>query len=140
VIILDTNVLSALMRPRPEPAVLNWLDRQPTESVWITVITFFEIRSGLALLPEGKRREFLQDRFSQLLREALEGRVLVFDRLAADEAAILEANRQRSGRPVEMRDTFIAGIALARKAALATGNTRHFEDSGVPLIDPWDVG
>lgn len=139
-IILDTNVLSALMRPRPEPVVLGWLDRQPNSSVWITAVTFFEIRFGLVRLPAGKRRESLQAHFSRLLREDLEGRILVFDDAAADEAATLAANRQKAGRPGDTRDTFLAGIALARKATLATGNTRHFADLHVPVIDPWNAG
>nr|VFK42253.1 MAG: hypothetical protein BECKSD772F_GA0070984_11189 [Candidatus Kentron sp. SD]VFK48166.1 MAG: hypothetical protein BECKSD772E_GA0070983_11158 [Candidatus Kentron sp. SD]VFK77680.1 MAG: hypothetical protein BECKSD772D_GA0070982_10019 [Candidatus Kentron sp. SD] len=139
-IILDTNVLSALMRSRPEPVVAKWLDGQPVESVWITTITVFEVRFGFSLLPAEERRESLQTRFFQLLREKLEGRVLVFDDAAADEAATLAANRQKAGRPVDTRDTFIAGIALARKATLATGNTRHFHDLKVTLINPWDAG
>ena len=136
-IILDTNVLSALMRTAPEASVVAWLDRQPAESVWITSITLFEARLGLALLPTGRRRQALEAAFAQLLKEDLENRVLDFDGAAATEASSLAAERQKAGRPVDMRDTQIAGIALARHATLATRNVRHFADLKVPIIDPW---
>jgi predicted nucleic acid-binding protein len=136
-IILDTNVLSALMRTAPEVPVVAWLDRQPAESVWITSITLFEARLGLALLPTGRRRQTLEASFARLLKEDLENRVLDFDSAAATEAASLAAERQKAGRPVDMRDTQIAGIALARRATLATRNVRHFGDLKVPIVDPW---
>ena len=139
-IILDTNVLSALMRKVPEAPVVAWLDRQPTESIWITSVTLFEVRLGLALLPKGRRRGALESAFDLLLKDDLEGRVLDFDSAAAGEAAVLAAGRQKSGRPVDMRDTQIAGIALARRATIATGNLRHFQDLEVPVVDPWKAG
>lgn len=138
-IILDTNVLSALMRTAPEAAVVRWLDRQPAESIWITSITLFETRLGLALLPKGQRRRSLELAFDRLLEEDLENRVLDFDSVAADEAAALAATRQKAGRPVDMRDTQIAGIALARRATLATRNVRHFQDLSVTVVDPWEA-
>jgi predicted nucleic acid-binding protein len=137
VIILDTNVLSALMRTAPEAEVVRWLDHQPAESIWITSITLFETRLGLALLPGGKRRRSLEVAFDRLLAEDLENRVLDFDSAAATEAAALAASRRRTGRPVDIRDTQIAGIALARRAKLATRNVRHFKDLTVTVIDPW---
>jgi predicted nucleic acid-binding protein len=137
VIILDTNVLSALMRATPDAVVLEWLDRQPAESVWITSITLFEARFGLALLPPGRRRQVLESAFDNLLKEDLENRVLDFDSAAAIAAASLAAVRQKSGRPVDMRDTQIAGIALSRHAALATRNVRHFVDLNISIVDPW---
>jgi toxin FitB len=137
VIILDTNVLSALMRTIPDAAVLEWLDRQPADSVWITSITLFETRFGLALLPAGRRRQVLEAAFDDLLKEDLENRVLDFDSAAATAAASLAAARQKSGRPVDMRDTQIAGIVLARRATLATRNIRHFVDLKISIIDPW---
>lgn len=136
-IILDTNVISALMRTAPAVPVVAWLDRQPAESVWITSITLFETRLGLALLPSGRRRSTLEAAFASLLQDDLENRVLDFDSAAAAEAASLAANRQKSGRSVDMRDTQIAGIALARRATLATWNGRHFRDLKVPVVDPW---
>lgn len=138
-IILDTNVLSALMRKAPEAPVVAWLDRQPAESVWITSVTLFEARLGLALLPKGRRRQTLEAAFAQLLEQDLENRVLDFDSAAAVEAASLAAERQRVRRPVDMRDTQIAGIALARHAKLATRNVRHFLDLKVPVVDPWQA-
>ncbi|OGA63666.1 MAG: twitching motility protein PilT [Betaproteobacteria bacterium RIFCSPLOWO2_12_FULL_67_28] len=138
-ILLDTNVLSALMRRAPERAVVDWLDRQPADSIWITSITLFEVRLGLALLPAGRKRKALQDAFARLLEEDLQNRVLDFDAAAATEAAALAATRQRTGRPVDLRDPQIAGIALARRATLATRNVRHFADLDVPLIDPWQA-
>jgi toxin FitB len=136
-IILDTNVLSALMRKEPESPVVAWLDRQPAQSIWITSITLFEVRLGLALLPTGRRRQALEAAFGRLLQEDLENRVLDFDSTAAIEAASLAATRQKAGRSVDIRDTQIAGIALARHATLATRNVRHFEDLKVPIVDPW---
>lgn len=139
-IILDTNVLSALMRTTPEHAVTAWLDSQPAQSIWITSISLFEARMGLSLLPAGRRRQTLEAAFDRLLDEELEGRVLDFDAPAANEAGVLAAARRRAGRPVEMRDTQIAGIALARRATIATRNTRHFADLKVPVVDPWRFG
>jgi toxin FitB len=137
VIILDTNVLSALMQTAPDAPVIAWLDRQPADSIWITSITLFESRLGIALLPKGRRKQTLEAAFSRLLKEDLENRVLDFDADAATEAALLAAERQKTGRPVDMRDTQIAGIAIARHATLATRNVRHFEDLKVPVVDPW---
>jgi predicted nucleic acid-binding protein len=138
VIILDTNVLSALMRKDPDDSVVGWLDRQPAESIWITTITLFESRFGLALLPPGRRRRLLEAAFDKLLVEDLENRVLDFDSAAANQAAALAAGRQAAGLPVDMRDTQIAGIAAARRATIATRNVRHFEGLGVAVVDPWE--
>lgn len=137
-IILDTNVLSALMQQQPDPQVVAWLDEQPAESIWISSITLFEARYGLALLAPGQRKNLLQERFEELLQSDLENRVLHFDAHAAAHAAQLAAERKERGRPVDMRDTFIAGIALARRATLATRNTRHFDDLTVTVINPWE--
>lgn len=139
-IILDTNVLSALMRTTPEAKVVQWLDHQAAESIWITSITLFETRLGLALLPKGRRRQSLEVAFDRLLEEDLQNRVLDFDSAAATEAAAIAATRQKSGRPIDMRDTQIAGIALARRATVATRNVRHFQDLSVAVIDPWETG
>lgn len=136
-IILDTNVLSALMRTRPDPPVVAWLDRQPPESIWITSITVFEAHLGLRLLPRGARQRALDATFARLVEEDLEGRVLDFDSAAATEAASLAATRQKAGRPVDLRDTQIAGISLARHATLATRNVRHFADLSIPIVNPW---
>lgn len=126
------------MRRTPERQVVEWLDRQAPESVWITSITLFEARFGLALLPKGRRRQTLEAAFEQLMAEDLQGRVLDFDRPAAEAAADLAAERQRNGKPVDMRDTQIAGIVLARQARLATRNVRHFLDLTVEVMNPWE--
>jgi predicted nucleic acid-binding protein len=138
VIILDTNVLSALMRKAPEAAVVDWLDHQPADSVWLSSITVFETRFGLALLPKGRRRNALERAFETVLADDLANRVLDFDAAAAAAAAQLAADRQKAGRTVDLRDTLIAGIALARRATIATRNTKHFEGLDVPVISPWD--
>lgn len=136
-IILDTNVLSALMQATPAPAVARWLDAQPAQSVWITSVTLFEVRFGLALLAKGKRRRALETAFDRLLEEDLERRIADFDSSAAMEAATLAASRQKAGRRVDVRDTQIAGIVLSRRATLATRNARHFADLDVAVRDPW---
>ena len=136
-IILDTNVLSALMRQVPDPPVVQWLDLQAPQSIWITSITLFESRLGLALVPDGRRRRALESAFARLLEDDLENRVLPFDSDAALQAATLAAERQRTGRTVDIRDTQIAAIAQARRANLATRNLRHFEGLTVAVINPW---
>jgi predicted nucleic acid-binding protein len=137
-ILLDTNVLSALMQHEADPAVVGWLDGQPAESIWTTSVTVFEIRTGIELFERGRRRRRLEQVFAQLLSEDLEGRVQPFDQAAALAAGIIAAARQRAGQAVEIRDVQIAGIASARRATLATRNTRHFEGTGVGLINPWE--
>jgi predicted nucleic acid-binding protein len=137
VIILDTNVLSALMLKEPDGVVVEWLDRQPAESIWTTSVTLFEISLGLALLTRGKRRTALEDAFATASAEDLGARVLAFDDEAARHAALLAARARRDGRTVEIRDVQIAGIAAARHAELATRNTKHFEGFGARLVNPW---
>ena len=137
-IILDTNVLSALMRSKPDPPVVDWLNLQAAQSMWITSITLFESRLGLALLPAGRRRKALAAAFDRLLEEDLENRVLPFDSPAALQAAVLVAARQEAGRPMDIRDTQIAGNAQVCRATLATRNVRHFEGLSVPVVGPWD--
>lgn len=135
-IILDTNVLSALMLPSPHTQVIAWLDRQPQISIWTSSVTVLEIRSGLQIMPTGKRKAFLMRAFEEVL-DKIERRVASFDELAATQAAEWIALRQRKGRPGELRDCMIAGIALARGATLATRNISHFEDLAVPVVNPW---
>jgi predicted nucleic acid-binding protein len=139
VIVLDTNVVSALMRRDADPTVVAWLDSLPAESVWTTAITVFEVRLGLEILVAGRRRRQLEEAFAKALEEDFENRVLSFDQAAAEAAGRIAAERRRAGRTVEIRDVQIAGIARARKATLATGNLRHFEGCGLVLIDPWSA-
>lgn len=138
VILLDTNVLSALMQREPDQVVTAWLDDQPQESIWTTSITVFEVRMGLELLVNGRRRTRLEDGFDKLLAEELGGRVQFFDRVAADAAGTIAASQQSVGRTIEIRDVQIAGVASARKATLATRNVRHFEGLGIRLVNPWE--
>lgn len=136
-ILLDTNVLSALMQTRPDPVVVAWLDAEAPESIWTTAVSVVEIRFGIQLLPPSRRRNALEEAFVTMLRDDLSGRIAAFDSAAADEAAALAARRQRRGRPVDLRDTQIAGIALARRASLATRNVRHFDGLNVNVVNPW---
>lgn len=138
-IILDTNILSELMKKQPNSVVVAWLDGIPVESVWITSITVFEARFGLSLLPAGRRKIELEALFNEVLLKDFENRILYFDQIAAEKAAVLAAERQKSGMSVAMRDTFIAGIVLAKKAMLATRNLRHFNDLGNQVVNPWEA-
>lgn len=137
-IILDTNVLSALMLQTPDRRVVEWLDRQPRMSIWTTSVTILEVRFGLEILPAGKRRSFLIQAFDAVL-DKIGQRVAPFDNEAAREAGLLMADRQRKGRPGDLRDTMIAGIVLAHGATLATRNIAHFSDTAASLVNPWSV-
>ncbi|MGH6944899.1 MAG: PIN domain-containing protein [Geminicoccaceae bacterium] len=136
-IVLDTNVVSALMRRDTDPVVVEWLDDQPPESIWTTAVTVFEVCFGLEILADGRRRQQLEDEFARALVEDFEGRILPFEQNAARAAARIAGRRRQAGRPIEIRDAQIAGIAAARRATLATRNTRHFADLGIALVDPW---
>jgi predicted nucleic acid-binding protein len=136
-IVLDTNVFSALMQVEPEARVVAWLNRQPRTSVWTTSVTVFEIRFGLQIMASGKRRTALLQSFESLL-DRIEHRVASFDDAAAYHAADLMASRQSQGRPGDLRDTMIAGIVVARQAAIATRNTAHFRDLSATVLNPWD--
>lgn len=135
-ILLDTNVLSALMRQVPDQKVVAWLDQQARTSVWTTSVTVLEIEFGVQILAAGRRRTLLTEAFEELLAR-IGQRVATFDVAAARHAGDLMAIRHRKGRPVDLRDTMIAGIALAQHATLATRNTVHFEDAAIPLVNPW---
>ncbi len=137
-IILDTNVLSALMRQTPDEIVVTWLDRQARSSIWTTSITVLEVRFGVQILTAGKRRSEVVEAFEGVL-DKLGQRVLSFDVSAAEQAGDLMASRHKQGRPRDLRDTMIAAIALTQHATLATRNTVHFDDISVPLINPWAI-
>lgn len=137
-IILDTNILSAVMQEKSDRMIVAWLDRQAWESIWITAITVFEIRLGLSLLTKGKRRVKLEEAFHQTLENLLEGRILPFDEDAALAAGELAAERRRRGIAVDMRDTQIAGIVTVKRSTIATRNTKDFKELAVPVINPWE--
>ncbi len=137
-IILDSNVLSELMRPKPEARVIAWLDRQPHASIWTTSVTVLEISFGLKIMPRGRRRAIYMQGFVGLL-DGIDHRIAPFDAEAAQQASTLMASRRIQGRPRELRDTMIAGIVLACHATLATRNTSHFDDISATLVDPWSA-
>ena len=137
-ILLDTNVLSELMRPAPEPRVLEWLDAQPVADVWISAITVGEIKLGIALLPEGQRRHRLTVIADEMLHEDFADSCLSYDSAAAADYARIVADRSRLGRPITVEDAQIAAIARSAGLALATRNTRDFADiEELTLVNPW---
>lgn len=138
-ILLDTNVVSAVMARKPEPNVIRWMDLQPTEDLSLSAVTVAEVRFGLAILPDGQRRRDLEQRFDRFLARGFAHRILPFDREAARLYGDLMARRRRLGRPMSALDGQIAAIARTYDAALATRNRRDFEECDLELIDPFAV-
>ena len=136
-IVLDTNVLSEILRPAPSPRVVEWLNDQPRASVFTTTITRGEILYGIRVLPAGKRREGLWDAATKIFDVDFEGQVLSFDSVAADEFAEISAARRAAGRPITQFDAQIAGITRSRGAQLATRNVGDFEACGFEVVNPW---
>jgi predicted nucleic acid-binding protein len=137
VIVLDTNVVSELMRPSPEAAVLAWINNQAAETLWLNSVVVSELLYGVARLPDGKRRAQLAQAVQTMLAEDFTDRVLPFGLEAAVVYADLVAMRERQGQPVDMADAQIAAICLAHGATLATRNTKHFEGLNLTLRNPW---
>lgn len=137
-IVLDTNVLSELMRRRPAARVVGWVDEQDASALAITAVTVAELLYGVARLAAGARKTELAVAVDALVREDFAGRVLPFDVGAATHYAELVAERERQGRPISVSDGQIAGICRHHDVALATRNVRDFEAGGVALIDPWN--
>lgn len=137
-IILDTNVLSELMRAQPDPAVVEWFASQAAVTFYVTAITQAEIFLGIALLPAGKRRDALTDAAGKMFQEDFCGHCLPFDESCAGLYAVVVANRRRSGFSITTEDAQIAAIALNRKLPLATRNTKDFlHIAGLTLYNPW---
>lgn len=136
-IILDTNVISELLRPAPEPKVEHWLSAQDGLNVYLTSISEAELRYGLAIMENGKRRAALVDAVDRILREDLAGRILPFDSSAAQSFATIAAARRAAGRPIAQANCQIASIAHSRGASVATRNTPDFEGCEIDLINPW---
>ena len=135
--VLDTNVVSELMRPSPEPAVERWVGQHPASSLYFTAIGEAELRYGVAVMPNGARRETLAAEMEGLLRDDLRDRVLPFDSEAARAYAEIAAKRRAEGRPPSQSDCQIAAIARCRNAAIVTRNIRDFEGTGLEIVDPW---
>ena len=136
-IILDTNVVSELMRPVADPAVLDWSEKQSPNELHSNAITLAEILYGIELLPAGKRKSNLLAGAERLFKVVLGGRVLPFDEHAARQFSQIAARRRGHGRPIAELDAQIAAIAQVHNAALATRNVSDFEGCGVRLINPW---
>jgi predicted nucleic acid-binding protein len=138
-IVLDTNVLSALMRASLAPAVTAWLNIQPPATIWTTSVSIFEIQFGLCTMPTGKNQRALQLAFADVLEQDLTNRILGFDVAAAQQAAEIASKLQSIGRRGEIRDLMIAGIVSAHGATLATRNTKDFTNAGISLTDSWQA-
>ncbi len=139
-VIIDTNVVSVLMRPVPEPAVMAWFSRQDSADLYLTAVSEAELRAGAAILPSGRRRDRLAAEIDAVVREDFAGRVLPFDSAAARAYAAIAASRRSVGRPILEADCQIAAIARARDAAVANRNGADFEHCGITVIDPWAEG
>lgn len=138
-IVLDTNVLSELVRKEPEPSVVAWLDGLPAHGLATTAVTAAELLHGVERLPSGKRKNALREAVQALLHEDLRGRVEPFDARAAEEYALVVREREAASRPVSVPDAQIAAVCRSLGATLATRNVKDFAGTGVALIDPWDL-
>lgn len=136
-IILDTNVISELMRENPNPTMLAWLDEQHIQSLFSTTVNEAEILSGISVLPAGKRQAQLSVVADQVFEKLFASRILPFDRSAATTYAEIASERRASGQPISQFDAQIAAIARSRNAAIATHNTKDFINVGIDVIDPW---
>jgi predicted nucleic acid-binding protein len=139
-IVVDTNIVSEVMRPQPDTAVIQWLDQQETSLLYLTTITLAEIRYGLGILPDGERKQRLINRFEAYVDRAFEGRILDFTADAASRYADIMTHRRKVGLPMSMADGQIAAIASAHHFAVATQNTKDFEQCGLELINPFVMG
>ena len=137
-LILDTNVLAELMKTDPNDGVLSWLEKQPSDTLFCTVINEAETLYGISLLPVGLRREKLQARASQLFSDILRGRVEPLESSGAVLYAQIVSRRRLLGKPISQMDALIAAITLRCGATLVTRNIADFQDCGLTLINPWD--
>ena len=135
--VLDTNVVSELMREVPRREVLAWVDARARRDLFLTAITEAEVRTGIAILPAGRHRRHLTRAADRFFREMFANRVLPFDAPAARTYAAIAAGRRAAGRPIGQFDCQIAAIACCRGASLATRNVRDFEDTGIEVLNPW---
>jgi toxin FitB len=135
--LIDTNVISELMRAAPAPSVLSWFSTQDPSTLHLSAVTEAELRTGIAILPAGQRREGLRAALDATIAEDFEGRILPFDTVAAKTYAEIASMRRAAGRPIADADCQIAAIARASGAIVATRNLRDFEGCGVDLVNPW---
>ena len=135
--ILDTNVVSELMRPTPDPVIESWFTKHATSSLFLTAVSEAELRFGLAVMPIGNRQDGLASALKRVLETGFANRILPFDSSAARAYAEIAAARHRAGRPIPVADCQIAAIARSRDMAVATRNVRDFEDVGIEISDPW---
>jgi len=138
-ILVDTNVLSELMRPTPDTRVLDWMDGLPSGDIGLTAISVAELLYGIDSLPEGNKKHRLLDAATTMFDEYFTGRTFAFDQLAAVEYAAIVLQRERTASPISMPDAQIAAICRVSGAGLATRNTKDFEDTGLVLINPWQA-
>ena len=138
--VLDTNVVSELMRLEPEPSVTAWVASLDGSALFLTAVTEAELRFGVAIMPAGTRRDAVGAAMDALLREDFGNRILSFDSSAASAYATLVASRRAAGRPVAQADAQIAAIAYSRGMSIATRNVVDFVDMGVDIVNPWSVG
>lgn len=139
-IVLDTNVISELMRLAPTASVVRWIDGQPIGSLYTTAVTQAEILHGVQLLPRGKRRDAIAVAAAQMFEQDFVARVLPFGSDAARAYAEIAATRRRQGHPISAFDAQIAAITRTAGAELATRNVDDFDGCGIDVIDPWDLG
>jgi toxin FitB len=137
-IVLDTNVVSELMRAEPAPAVLAWLRKSSGAGLYTTAVTVAEIRYGIARLPEGQRRESLHQAANEIFA-AFPRQVLPFDLASASTYADVVVGRERQDDPIDGFDAQIAAICRSQAATLATRNTKDFAGTGISIIDPWQA-
>jgi predicted nucleic acid-binding protein len=136
--LLDTNVLSEVMREKPAPEVMAWLDEQPENLLYTSAVTQAEVLAGIAFLPTGKRRDALASSADQLFGHDFSGRCLVFGGAAAEQCALVRAQRKLAGMPISTEDAQIAAIALANQLTLVTRNTKDFRGiTGIQVTNPW---
>ncbi|MFN3219944.1 MAG: type II toxin-antitoxin system VapC family toxin [Acidimicrobiales bacterium] len=138
-LLLDTNVVSEVMRPQPSPSVVAWLAEQLPEHLHLSTITIAEIHFGLALLDDADRRADLVRRFERFVLDGFASRIIVFDQAAAVAYGAIAAGRRRAGHPIAVPDAQIAAIARTQRLTLATRNTRDFGDLELDLLDPFDL-
>ena len=136
-IILDTNIVSELMRPGPDANVVDWVAGQAALNLYLSTVSEAELRYGVEILPTGARRDKLLNEVEGMLREDFAGRVIPFDSAAAQAYAVIAAARRAAGRPINHADCQIAAIARSRGASVATRDTDDFDGSGIDIINPW---